>query len=473
MSFSESHIRTIVSEVVRDLSPAASNSALPSNADIGDGIYQTVDDAVRAARQAQQTLERMTLEDRRSIIQAIRRSAMAHAKGIAQQTVEETGMGRVPHKIKKLEIVTSSTPGIEDLTPTAWTGDRGLTVVELAPFGVVAAVTPSTHPVPTIVNNAISIIAAGNSVVFNPHPGAKRISALGIQILNRSIVDAGGPANLLTAVSEPTIQTGQALFVHPGVNLLLVTGGSGVARAAMQSPKRAIVAGPGNPPVVVDETADLEQAARDIITGAGFDNNILCIGEKETFVVQHVADELKRNLVANRCVELNRAKTDALARVAFPTDASGEWGLNRDLVGRSAHALAAAVDVEVPADTELLIAEVDASHPFVQQEQMMPFMPIVRVPDVRTAIDMAVEAEHGYLHTAVMHSKNVEHMTEMARRCRCTLFIKNGPSAAGLGVGGEGFTSFSIATPTGEGVTSARTFTRQRRCTLVDYFRIV
>lgn len=473
MPFDESQIRSVVSQVVGQLMPnARGNPPLPT-AETGNGIFNDLDDAVRAAGQAQRALEDMSLADRRTIIEAIRKTAMAHAKGFAQRTFEETGLGRVPHKIRKLEIVTQSTPGVEDLSPVAWTGDRGLTVVELAPFGVVAAITPSTHPVPTIVNNAISIISAGNSVVFNPHPGAKQISALAIQILNRGIVDAGGPPNLLTAVPDPTIQTGQALFVHPGINLLLVTGGAGVARAAMQSPKRAIVAGPGNPPVVVDDTADLEQAARDIVVGAGFDNNILCIGEKETFVVRHVADELKRNLIANRCVELDRAKVDALARQAFPTDASGDWTINRGLVGRSAQTLAAAVDVEVPADTELLIGEVEANHPFVLREQMMPFMPIVRVPDVWTGIDMAIEAEHGYLHTAVMHSKNVEHMTVMARKCKCTLFIKNGPSSAGLGAGGEGFTSFSIATPTGEGVTSARTFTRQRRCTLVDYFRIV
>ncbi len=104
---------------------------------------------------------------------------------------------------------------------------------------------------------------------------------------------------------------------------------------------------------------------------------------------------------------------------------------------------------------------------------MMPFLPLVRVPDVNAAIDQAVAAEHGYRHTAVMHSRNVESMTRMARECRCTLFVKNGASTAGLGAGGEGYTSFSIATPTGEGATSARTFTRQRRCTLVDYFRIV
>ena len=476
MNLDEAQIRSVVENVVRNMSvsaaPAIVQSTGPSqNGD--DGIFDTLDEAVSAAKTAQRDLEAMSLEARRGIIAKIRETALAHARGMAQQTHDETGMGRVPHKIQKFELVARATPGVEDLQQTAWSGDHGLTIVEMAPFGVVAAVTPSTHPVPTMINNAISLISAGNSAVFAPHPSAKNISALGIQILNRGIVETGGPPNLLVAVREPTIETAQSLFTHPDVDLLLVTGGGGVVRAAMQAPKRAICAGPGNPPVVVDETADLAKAAADTVQGGAFDNNILCIGEKEVFVVQSVADEFKSGVIANNCVELDRGQIDRLTELAFPTDASGNWGINREFVGRNASVLADAIGLSISDETDMLVGEVDFGHPFVMREQMMPFLPIVRVPDVNTGIDMAVEAEHGYRHTAVMHSKNIESMTTMARKCRCTLFIKNGPSTAGLGAGGEGYTSFSIATPTGEGATSARTFTRQRRCTLVDYFRIV
>ncbi len=482
MNLDEAQIRSVVENVVRNLSspPAPGTSSAPAivrssgtTARGDDGIFDTLDDAVSAAKTAQRDLEALSLEVRRNIIANMRETALEHARGISQQTREETGMGRVPHKIRKFEVVARETPGVEDLEQTAWTGDHGLTVVEMAPFGVVAAVTPSTHPVPTTLNNAISLISAGNSAVFAPHPAAKTISALGIQIINQGIAQAGGPPNLLVAVREPTIETAQALFTHQDVDLLLITGGGGVVNAAMKAPKRAICAGPGNPPVVVDETADLAKAAADTVSGGAFDNNILCIGEKEVFVVQSVADEFKREILASNCVELDRGQIDRLADLAFPTDASGNWGMNREFVGRNASVLAGAIGLSASDDVDMLVGEVDFGHPFVMREQMMPFLPIVRVPDVNTGIDMAVEAEHGYRHTAVMHSKNVESMTTMARKCRCTLFIKNGPSTAGLGVGGEGYTSFSIATPTGEGVTSARTFTRQRRCTLVDYFRIV
>ncbi len=478
MNLNEAQIRSVVEEVVRTLAPEAQAPAVVSsrartggNGD--DGIFERLDSAIDAAGAAQRELEALSLEARREIIEAIRKAALDHAKGLAQMTIDETGMGRIAHKIRKFDVVARLTPGVEDLEPVAWTGDRGLTVVELAPFGVVAAVTPSTHPVPTTVNNAISLIAAGNSAVFAPHPAAKNVSQLGIQILNRAIVDAGGPPNLLTTVHEPGIQIAQDLFVHPKIDLVLVTGGGGVVKAAMRAPKRVIAAGPGNPPVVVDETADLDVAAEGIVEGGAFDNNILCIGEKEIFVVESVADELKQSLLARGCVELDRGQIKSLTGHAFTADKGGERTVNREFVGRNPHVLAESIGLNVPPETELLVGEVECSHPFTQNEQMMPFIPIVRVPDVNAGIERAVEAEHGYRHTAVMHSKNVENMTNMARACRCSLFIKNGPSTAGVGAGGEGYTSFSIATPTGEGCTSARTFTRQRRCTLVDYFRIV
>ena len=478
MNLDEIQIQSVVEQVVRRLvaereAPAVIAPPARYEDKGDDGLFDDLEEAIAAASEAQRALEAMSLAQRRDLIAAIRRESMAHSKGIAQKTVEETGMGKVPHKIRKLEVVVQHTPGVEDLQPTAWTGDNGLTVVEMAPFGVIAAVTPSTHPVPTMVNNAISFIAAGNSAVFAPHPSAKEVSALGLQMLNRAIVCAGGPPNLLVAVREPSIETAQSLFVHPDIDLVLVTGGGGVVKAAMQAPKRVIAAGPGNPPVVVDETADIEKAALGIIEGGGFDNNILCIGEKEIFAVQSVADDLMRHLKAKHCVELDRSQIDALTKIAFPRDENGDWMLNRDLVGRSAHVLAAQIGLNISPDTELLIGEVENEHDFVQHEQMMPFVPLVRTPDVHTAIDWAIRAEQGYRHTAVMHSKNVENMTVMARRCKCTIFVKNGASSAGLGAGGEGYTSFSIATPTGEGCTSARTFTRQRRCALIDYFRIV
>ncbi len=478
----EAKIRTIVEEVVREFSRSKSaldsgdgrRSEIASDMETGDGLFENIEDAICAAEIAQKELSDLSLEKRKDIVEAIRKVGTENAEDLSRMTLEETGMGRFEDKVKKHLMVSQLTPGVEDLKTDSWSGDRGLTIVEMAPYGVIGVATPSTHPVPTTINNAISIIAAGNSAVFNPHPGAKRVSACGIARINKGIVEAGGPPNLLTTVTDPTIETAKVLFSHPKIRLLLVTGGPGVVKAVMESNKKAITAGPGNPPVVVDETADLERAAKDTVQGASFENNIICTAEKEVFVVESVADEFKEHVKNNNCHELTAIQIEQLAKIAFVKDEkTGHLMVNKQLVGRDASVLAEKIGVSVPNETRLLIGETSPEHVFVQEEQMMPFLPIVRVSDVHKAIDLAVQAEHGYGHTAVMHSRSVENMTEMARKCNTAIFVKNGPSIAGLGVGGEGHLSFSIAGPTGEGLTSPRTFTRQRRCTLVDYFRII
>jgi acyl-CoA reductase-like NAD-dependent aldehyde dehydrogenase len=342
----------------------------------------------------------------------------------------------------------------------------------MAPYGVIGAVTPSTHPVPTMVNNAICIVSAGNSVVFNVHPAGKKVSMFAVRLINEAVAKVGGPANLVTAVEEPTLESANDLFNHPGIRLLLVTGGPGVAQAALASPKKAIVAGPGNPPVVVDETADLAKAARDIIDGGAFDNNILCLGEKQVFAIDSIADELKRLMVQYSAYELNAQQIDALSQVAFVDGPDGHPMANRELIGRNASVLGERIGLNLDDSLRMLIGETDANHVFVREEQMMPFLPIVRVPNIDQAIREAVISENGYGHTAIIHSRNIENMHRMARAANTTIFVKNGPSYAGVGLGGEGFGTYSIAGPTGEGLTSPRTFTRQRRCALVDYFRI-
>lgn len=469
----EDRVRQIVEEVVQRVVAAPSSSSAPARSgSTGVGLFDTVDDAVAASDRAQKELVGQTLEQRKLIIEAIRQATRDNAETFSRMTLAETGMGRVADKLTKHGLAADMTPGVEDLESISWTGDHGLTVEEMAPYGVICAITPSTHPVPTLVNNAIGIIAAGNSIVVNPHPSAKGVSAHAVQLLNQAIMQAGGPANLVAAIASPTIESAEQLFHHRLVRLVLVTGGAAVARAALRSGKKAIAAGPGNPPVVVDETADIRKAARSIIDGASFDNNVLCIGEKQCFVVDSVADELKREMIAYSALELDSGQIQALTRAALPIGDDGKPHAHRDFVGRCAHVLGAAIGLTLDEELRLLIGETDAHHPFVEVEQMMPFLPIVRVRNIDEGIRLAIESEHGYRHTAIIHSRNIDNMHNMARAVDTTLFVKNGPSFAGLGVGGEGFSTFSIAGPTGEGMTTARTFTRRRRCALVDYFRI-
>ncbi|HFE63248.1 MAG TPA: aldehyde dehydrogenase family protein, partial [Caldithrix sp.] len=265
------------------------------------------------------------------------------------------------------------------------------------------------------------------------------------------------------------------LMQHPRVRLLVVTGGEAVVKAAMRSGKRAICAGPGNPPVVVDETADLEKAARDIVKGASFDNNIICVDEKEVFAVASIADRLVREMSRHQAVTLTTVQVKQLERVIFTeTRGPAKPGvIEKSLIGQNASVILGKIGVKVPDEVRLIIAVVEKDHPLVWTEQMMPVLPVVKVASADEGIDLAVRAEHGFGHTASMFSRNIDNLSRMAREMNCSIFVKNGPNIAGLGYGGEGFCSFSIASPTGEGLTRPFSFTRERRCVLVDHFRIV
>ncbi len=454
---------------------AQAELAAAAASELGDGIHATIDDAVAAASQAFAAYQIQGVAGRKVIVEAVRRSMLDHGEQLARMAHQETHLGRVDDKVVKNRLVTTKAPGPEDLEVEAVTGNAGMMVTEFAPFGVVAAITPSTNPTSTIINNTISIISAGNAVVFNAHPGAKRCSAENIRLINRAIVGAGGPPNLVTAIANPTIDSARALMTHPNVRVLLVTGGPAVVREALKTDKRAITAGPGNPPAVVDTTADIERAGRDIVLGASFDNNIVCIDEKEVFVVDSVADRLIRAMTQNGAYLLKEHELRRLERVVFR-----ELGLpskpgvmNPAWIGQDASRMLAEIGVAVDAPPRLLIADVPREHSLVWTEQMMPLLPIVRVGNVDQAIDLAVRAEHGFRHTASIHSTNVETITRMARAMNCSIFVTNGPNFAGLGEGGEGFTSFSIASPSGDGLTRPRTFSRERRITVVGALRIV
>jgi aldehyde dehydrogenase len=442
---------------------------------LGDGIHADVEGAVAAAGRAFRRLQEASLSLRRDLLAALRRELLGEAESLARLAHEETGYGRVADKIVKNRLVTLNTPGTEDLAPEAVSGDRGLMLGEPAPFGVIGAITPVTNPTSTVICNAIGMLAAGNSVVFNPHPSARRASNRTVQLINHAIVAAGGPPDLVNSVARPTIESAQGLMRHPGVRLLVVTGGPAVVRAAMNSGKRAICAGPGNPPVVVDETADLAQAGRDIVRGASFDNNIICTDEKETFVVAEVAGRLLEAMAGSGARVLTAGELRRLEDHIFaePPPRGQAGKINRDLIGQDAGRILSRIGASADPETRLLVAEVDRDHPLVWTEQMMPVMPVVRCADADEAIDLALRAEGGNRHTAAMHSKHLDRLSRMAREINCSIFVKNGPCFSGLGEGGEGYSSFTIASPTGEGMTGPRSFSRRRRCVLVDQFRIV
>jgi aldehyde dehydrogenase len=429
---------------------------------------------VGAAQEAQKRLAKLGLEERGRIVSVIRGLCETHAEEWGKAELEETRIGRLDHKIEKLRLV-KRVLGVEVLHSEVRTDVDGYCLIEPAPWGVIAMALPATHSAPTLASNAINVLAAGNAAVFSPHPAAAGIAARAVQAFNRAIEQETGVRNSICCVEAPSIESTQELFRHPDVALICVTGGPAVVRAAMGTGKRVIAAGPGNPPVLVDPCADLDQAARDIVAGASFDNNLLCIGEKEVFVVERAAAEFMAAMKRAGAALLDERQIDALTKAAFTFDEKGGRArahVKGELVGRDPRVLAEAAGLRVPEGIELLFGETAEDHPFVQEEQMMPFLPVVRVPNTEAGIEAALRAEHGYRHTAIMHSRRLDNVARMARALNTTLFVHNAPCAAALGLGGPGYLSYSIATPTGEGVTTPLTFTRQRQLTLRGPLRI-
>lgn len=437
------------------------------------GIFDNVDAAVAAAADAQKQLVRLSLEERDGIVKLIKDIAARNAQEWGRIEFDETKIGRLDHKIEKLQIL-SLVPGVEYLKTNATSGSNGVCLEEFSPFGVIGIITPVTHSVPTLSANAINMIASGNSIVANPHPSGTGCAVIAVREYNKQISAKYGIEHLITVIAPPTLRTAEELFHHRGVNMLVVTGGPQVARAALKASKRAIVAGPGNPPVVVDETACLKRAAESIVKGAAYDNNLLCIGEKQILAVDSIVDKLIAEFQKVGGYLLNAQQIDALTKQALPiSPKDNEPHVHKDFVGRDASVLAQAAGVSVPPTTQLLIGETSFDHPFVQVEQMMPFVPIVRCRNVEEAMDRAIESEHGYRHTALIHSRNLDTITKFGRRAGTTLFVVNGASMSGLGLGGEGYLSYSIATPTGEGITTPLTFTRYRRVMMAGALRMI
>ncbi len=480
MALTEKDIRQITEEIVRSLSGTLSANAAPDApaysparqpASSGRWLCDTTEEAIANAKLAQEQLSDMTLEKRGELIAAMRKVSIDNAEHLARMANQETGYGRVEHKIQKNLLEARCTPGIEDLSTYCKTGDKGMMMIEQAPYGVIGSITPSTNPTSTVINNAISMVAAGNSVVFNPHPAAKRCSQETMRLLVEAIEQAGGPPALITTTREPTMESGQAIMTHPDIAMLSITGGEAVVSVAMKSGKKVVAAGPGNPPVIVDDTADLDKAGKDIVDGASFDNNVLCIAEKEVFVVGTVADLLMSAMERHGAYRVSGPDIDKILKTVL-TPKDGRHVINRKYVGNDAAVILRDSGVSFSGNPRLVIAEVDRNHPFVMTEMLMPVLAIVRVRNIEEAVDEAFRAEHGCKHSAMIHSTNVHNMSKAARKMNTTLFVKNAPSYSGLGFGGEGYTTMTIATPTGEGITSARTFTRLRRCVLYGDFRI-
>ena len=457
MSVNEKMVQDIVQEVVAKMQ-------ISSDVAGKKGVFSDMNEAIEASKKTQKIVARMSMDQREAIISNIRQKIRENADILARMGVEETGMGNVGHKILKHQLVAEKTPGTEDITTTAWSGDRGLTLIEMGPFGVIGAITPCTNPSETVLCNTIGMLAGGNTVVFNPHPAAIKTSIYAVNLINEASVEVGGPDNIAVTVEHPTMETSDIMMKHKDIHLIAATGGPGVVTAVLSSGKRGIGAGAGNPPALVDETADIRKAAEDIVNGCTFDNNLPCIAEKEIVAVDSIADELLHYMVNEQgCYMISKEEQDALTEVVLK---GGR--LNRKCVGRDAKTLLGMIGITVPDNIRCITFEGPKEHPLIAEELMMPILGVVRAKDFDDAVEQAVWLEHGNRHSAHIHSKNVDNITKYAKAIDTAILVKNGPSYAALGFGGEGYCTFTIASRTGEGLTSASTFTKRRRCVMTD-----
>ena len=457
MSVNEKMVQDIVQEVVAKMQ-------ISSDVSGKKGVFSDMNEAIEASKKAQKIVAKMSMDQREAIISKIREKIKENAEILARMGVEETGMGNVGHKILKHQLVAEKTPGTEDITTTAWSGDRGLTLIEMGPFGVIGAITPCTNPSETVLCNTIGMLAGGNTVVFNPHPAAIKTSIYAVNLLNEASVEVGGSENIAVTVEHPTMETSDVMMKHKDIHLIAATGGPGVVTAVLSSGKRGLGAGAGNPPALVDETADIRKAAEDIVNGCTFDNNLPCIAEKEIVAVDSIADELLHYMVNEQgCYMISKEEQDALTEVVLK---GGR--LNRKCVGRDAKTLLGMIGITVPDNIRCITFEGPKEHPLIAEELMMPILGVVRAKDFDDAVEQAVWLEHGNRHSAHIHSKNVDNITKYAKAIDTAILVKNGPSYAALGFGGEGYCTFTIASRTGEGLTSASTFTKRRRCVMTD-----
>jgi propionaldehyde dehydrogenase len=457
VSVNEQMVQDIVQEVMAKMQIASDVTG-------SHGVFADMNEAIEAAKKAQKIVGKMSMDGREKIISNIRKKTVENAEILARMGVEETGMGNVGHKILKHQLVAEKTPGTEDITTTAWSGDRGLTLIEMGPFGVIGAITPCTNPSETVLCNTIGMLAGGNTVVFNPHPGAIKTSIYAINMINEASIEAGGPDNIACTVQKPTLDSSNIMMKHKDIHLIAATGGPGVVTAVLSSGKRGIGAGAGNPPALVDETADIRKAAEDIVNGCTFDNNLPCIAEKEIVAVDSIADELMHYMVSEQgCYLASKEEQDALTAVVMK-----DGRLNRKCVGRDAKTLLGMIGVTVPDNIRCITFEGPKEHPLIATELMMPILGVVRAKDFDDAVEQSVWLEHGNRHSAHIHSKNIDNITKYAKAIDTAILVKNGPSYAAIGFGGEGFCTFTIASRTGEGLTSASSFTKRRRCVMTD-----
>ena len=380
MAINERDIADIVRSVLKGMAngeTAAPQSGAASSGKLM-GILIRQMKPLRPRRLPRKRFSPMPLEFREKIISNIRKKTLENAKMLSEMAVEETGMGNVGHKIIKHQLVAEKTSGNRGSDYHRMVRRPGTDPDGDGALGCDRRGLPVHKPHLYRYLQFHRMIAAGNSVVFMPHPSAKNCSNLAIDMVNRASVEVGGPANIATAVKEPTMDVSSYIFKHKDIDLLCATGGPGVVTSVLSSGKRAMGAGAGNPPVLVDETANIPKAAEDIINGCTFDNNLPCIAEKEVVAVDMIADELIYHMEQGRLLSRFPGGSPEADR-----DRSGREKRQEDYQPQMRREKREGSSFQDRRhrrdDIRCIIFEGEKTHPLIWTELMMPILGIVRV----------------------------------------------------------------------------------------------
>ncbi|MHB1376701.1 MAG: aldehyde dehydrogenase family protein [Candidatus Humimicrobiaceae bacterium] len=367
------------------------------------------------------------------VVEAMALAGIKESERLARLAVEETGYGIVEDKIIKNIFASRDVyESIKDLkTAGVISRDNVKKIIEIAhPMGVVAAITPTTNPTSTVIFKALICVKSRNAVVFAPHPHAVRCSFEAARVMAEAAVSAGAPAGLISCMYTLTLEGTKELMASKNVAIILATGGPAMVKSAHSYGKPALGVGPGNTPVYVDKSADIEKAAKDIISSKSFDNGVICASEEAVIVHKDVEGQLRNMMIKNGAYFLSESEIEKAGKVLVKGNS-----MNAEMVGKSVQIIADAAGINVPAGTKLLVGQllgVGPQYP-LSREILSPIVAYYIADNWIEGCERCLELINfgGVGHTMVIHSMDEEVITEFAHRKPVFRFLVNTPASQG------------------------------------------
>lgn len=401
-------------------------------------VIDMIDNLVERAKKASKEYMKLDQEQINAIIKKMSMAGLENHMKLAKMAVEETGRGIYEDKITKNMFATEYVyHSIKyDKTVGVINENEEEGYKEIAePIGIIAGVTPVTNPTATTMFKSLIAAKTRNVIIFGFHPSAQKSSSEAARILRDAAVSAGAPEDCILWIEEPSIEATNRLMNHPGVNLILATGGTGMVKAAYSCGKPALGVGPGNVPCYIDKTAKLETSVNDLVMSKSFDNGMICASEQAVIVDKEITKEFEKLMKNAGCYFATKEEKEKLQEVIFTKGDNGDYKLNGKIPGQSPYKIASLAGIEIPEDTKVLVVKetgVGDEFPF-SKEKLSPILAYYTVKNKEEGIELAEDLiEYGGLgHSAVIHSEDQETILEFSRKVKVGRIIVNSPSTHG------------------------------------------